>query len=296
MLPRHMAHETEDTERTPFRSSPSTRSLINARQEDADIPDSGFSVRALQLGERIDLKGLEREDAFSTNPLGFRTANGGTVVLFKFGAAVFFALTPVEEEELISSLRTRIDELLDERESETARIIVRLDAEDLVTSSGAIQLQSDDPNRLLLIAEAMAVSVALAFDERRIAGAFEQIEPIAKRLAKGQLLVGPRAALLEQIGDALLAQQRLADRVDLDEKPDVLWDHPELERFWARLVDEYDLPQRGRAISRKLEVIRDAADTITDLISTRTSHRLEWYIIALIMFEIGLGLYDRFWR
>jgi uncharacterized Rmd1/YagE family protein len=260
------------------------------------MADRGFSVRALQLGERIDLKGLEREDAFSANPLGFRTASGGTVVLFKFGAAVFFALTPVEEEGLISSLGSRIDELLAERESETARIIVRLDAEDLVTSSGAIQLQSDDPNRLLLIAQAMAVSVALAFDERRIAGAFERIEPVAKRLAKGQLLAGPRAALLEQIGEALLAQQRLADRVDLDEKPDVLWDHPELERFWARLVDEYDLPQRGRAISRKLEVIRETADTITDLISTRTSHRLEWYIIALIMVEIGLGLYDRFWR
>src|SRR5919109_1519356 len=294
MLPRDMVHEAEDTEATPFRLSASTRSLMNDRQKEAYVADSGFSVRALQLGERIDLKGLEREDAFSTNPLGFRTANGGTVVLFKFGAAVFFALTPVEEEGLISSLRSRVDELLVERESETARVMVRLDAEDLVTSSGAIQLQSVDPNRLLLVAEAMAVSVALAFDERRIAGAFERIEPIAKRLAKGQLLAGPRAALLEQIGEALLAQQRLADRVDLDEKPDVLWDHPELERFWARLVDEYDLPQRGRAIARKLEVIRETADTITDLISTRTSHRLEWYIIALIMFEIGLGLYDRF--
>ena len=38
----------------------------------------------------------------------------------------------------------------------------------------------------------------------------------------------------------------------------------------------------------------ESADTITDLISTRTSHRLEWYIILLIAIEIGLGLYDRF--
>jgi uncharacterized Rmd1/YagE family protein len=28
--------------------------------------------------------------------------------------------------------------------------------------------------------------------------------------------------------------------------------------------------------------------------ATRTSHRLEWYIILLIAIEIGLGLYDRF--
>jgi uncharacterized Rmd1/YagE family protein len=117
---------------------------------------------------------------------------------------------------------------------------------------------------------------------------------VAASLIKRRLPPGPQSAMLEQIGEALLVQQRLAGRVDLDEKPDVLWDHPELERFWAKLVDEYDLPARARAIERKLVIIRESADTITDLISTRTSHRLEWYIILLIAIEIGLGLYDRF--
>jgi uncharacterized Rmd1/YagE family protein len=36
--------------------------------------------------------------------------------------------------------------------------------------------------------------------------------------------------------------------------------------------------------------------TITDLIATRTSQRLEWYPIGLILIEIVLGLYDRFWK
>jgi uncharacterized Rmd1/YagE family protein len=138
------------------------------------------------------------------------------------------------------------------------------------------------------------MSVALAYDERRIAVAFDRIDLVAQTLKQQQMPPGSRSTLLEQIGEALLIQQRLAARVDLDEKPDVLWDHPELERFWARLVDEYDLPQRGRAIARKLEVIRGTADTITDLMATRTSHRLEWYIITLIAFEIVLGLYDTF--
>ena len=41
-------------------------------------------------------------------------------------------------------------------------------------------------------------------------------------------------------------------------------------------------------------MIRETADTMADLLSTRTSHRLEWYIIVLILVEILLGLYDRF--
>ena len=146
------------------------------------------------------------------------------------------------------------------------------------------------------MAEVLAVSVALAHDERRIANAFERITPIAGSLTKRELPTAPKSELLGQIGEALSIQQRMASRVDLDEKPGVLWDHPELERFWAKLVDEYDLPQRARAIERKLVVIRETADTIVDLIATRTSHKLEWYIIFLISLEIALNLYDRFWK
>jgi uncharacterized Rmd1/YagE family protein len=157
-----------------------------------------------------------------------------------------------------------------------------------------LQIKSADPDRLLLVAEALAMSVALAYEERRIAVAIDRINTVAETLQEGRLPRSPQSALLEQIGDALLIQQRLAERVDLDEKPDVLWDHPDLERFWASLVDEYDLIHSGRAISRKLDVIRGTADTLTDLMATRTSHRLEWYIIALICIEIVLSTYDHF--
>ena len=259
------------------------------------MPAVGIPVRALQLGESLDIKGLEREDQFSANPLAFRTASGGTVALFKSGAAVFVNMTPVEEDDLIRGLGARILDPLDDREIETTQLVVKGD-EELIGSVGVLQVKSADANRLLLVAEALAVSVALAHDERRIACAFERIDPIATSLIKGKLHAGPQGSLLEQIGEALLIQKRLAGRVDLDEKPDVLWDHPELERFWAKLVDEYDLPARARAIERKLVVIRETADTITDLISTRTSHRLEWYIIALIGIEIALVLYTTFFK
>jgi uncharacterized Rmd1/YagE family protein len=256
----------------------------------------GMIVRALLLGEGLDVKGLERQDAFSVNPLAFTTSANGTALLFKFGAVVFFNMTPIEEEGLIEGLAQRILGPLAEREIETAVIVTSPEEEDLLSKSGAIQLKNPDHNRLLLVGEALAVSVALAYDERRIAAAFDKIEPLAATLIKRRLPPGPMSAMLEQIGEALLIQKRLASRVDLDEKPDVLWDHPELERLWAKLADEYDLPARARAVERKLGVIRETADTITDLISTRTSHRLEVLVIILIAIEIVLALFDRIFK
>ena len=255
---------------------------------------TGTPVRALQLGDRLELKGLERDDAFSNNPLAFNTASGGMAILFKSGAVVFINMNPVEEEELVRSIAGRVSGPTGMRETETARYVVKAGEDETITATGAIQIKSADRERLLLIAEALATSVALALDERRITVAFERVTPIAESLQRRQLPPGPRGELLQQIGDALLIQQRLAGRVDLDDKPDVLWDHPELERFWAKLVDEYDLQSRSRAIERKLVVLRETSDTMTDLVATRTSHRLEWYIIVLIAIEIALSLYTKF--
>lgn len=256
------------------------------------MPTPSIPVRAVQLGQSLDIKGLERQDAFSTNPLAFRTSSTGTAILFKSGAAVFVGMTPAEEEQVLRSLEDRIVAPIVPTEMETAQISIAPGDDELLDTSGAIRLRNADPNRLLLVGEALAVSVALAYVERRIAMAVDRIEPVAASLLARRLPRGPKSALLEQIGEALLLQKRLADRVDLDDKPDVLWDHPELERLWAKLVDEYDLPARARAIERKLVVIRETAETIAELLSTRTSHRLEWLVIILIAIEIALALYD----
>ena len=251
-------------------------------------------ARALQIAERIDLKGLERPDQFSSSPLGFRTAGGGTVALFRFGAAVFIGMNPLEEEAIIKGLEGRLVEKLADRESETAQIAIKADGEDQPLPDGTIVLKDDAPERLLLLSEAIAMSVALSYDERRIAQAFDRVVPIASSLKRRKLLVGRQGELVEQIGEALLIQQRLAGRVELADRPDVLWDHPELERLWVKLTDEYDIGPRARAIGQRLEVIRETADTMADLLSTRTSHRLEWYIIILICLELLIGLFTTF--
>ena len=253
------------------------------------------SARALQLGEKIDTKGLERGDHFSKNPLAFATPSGGTVVFFKSGAAVFIGLNPIEEEDMIRGLGPRIAEPLAERETETAEIVLHGD-EDTISTAGIVQLKTYDPHRFLLVAEALAMDVSLSYDERRVGRAFDRVAQIAQGLKAGMLPGGTRRETLAEIGQALAIQSRLAGRIDMSDKPDVLWDHPELERLWAKLMDEYDLKSRATAVSQKLAVIRDSTETLGDLLSTRTSHRLEWYVIALIAIEIGLGLYDRFFK
>lgn len=102
--------------------------------------------------------------------------------------------------------------------------------------------------------------------------------------------------LVKAIGNAMLAEHQLVDRAELLEKPDLLWDKPELDRFYARLEDEYELRERYLTLDTKLGVVSKAAHTMLELVQTRRSLNVEWYIVALIVFEVVLGLYELFFR
>jgi uncharacterized Rmd1/YagE family protein len=98
------------------------------------------------------------------------------------------------------------------------------------------------------------------------------------------------------MGDSLLTQHRMVGRVAVEDKPDILWDWPDLERFYVRLADEYELLERGRAVDRKLTLVGDTIRTLLDIVQDQRSTRLEWYIIILIAVEILLSVYELFFR
>jgi len=129
-------------------------------------------------------------------------------------------------------------------------------------------------------------------DEREVSAVFELVEPFARQLAEKGRTDGGRRAILKHIGNALLVQHRLSGRVAVAEKPDVLWDRPDLQRLYARREDEYELKERAEGLTRKLSVIAETAQVLTDIIDTRRSLRLEIVIVVLIAVELVIAGYQ----
>jgi uncharacterized Rmd1/YagE family protein len=80
----------------------------------------------------------------------------------------------------------------------------------------------------------------------------------------------------------------------VEEKPDVLWDRPDLERLYGRLEDEYELKERGHTLARKLGVVQETTRALTDLIDAQRSVRLEATIVLLIVVEVIVTFYQLF--
>ena len=122
--------------------------------------------------------------------------------------------------------------------------------------------------------------------------ALDRMEPaVAELRVAGRLSVSSRA-LQRQIGHALSARSRNLGRVEATDKPEVLWDHPELERLHARLADEYELRERGGALERKLAWIGDTTQALLSLIQARRALRLEAAVVVLVGIEVAFTLYE----
>jgi required for meiotic nuclear division protein 1 len=262
---------------------------------DSTPPARQLTAHALQIGDRINTAGFEGQ-VLSNTPLAMRVGGSGLAVVFRYGVAVFIGLSAEEEKDFLEKLQLRTFGKITPHEEEWAKIEVAKEAEEPIPVGGPILVREFSLERLLVVSDALAKSVVLGHDEREVANVFDTIEPFARELATFGKTSRNRTDLLKLMGNALLVQHRVSGRVAVGEKPDVLWDRPDLERLYARLEDEYELSERVETLNRKLAVIADTATTLADIIDTKRSLRLEIIVVFLIAFEIVVTFYEIYAR
>lgn len=253
------------------------------------------SVQALFLGERIDIKVLEKGDRLAVLPLVVKAGAQGCAVLFRYGAVVLFNLTPTETDDFLTMLKPSVIEPFEQPETESDQMQLN-PADASRVKDGIILLSEFTVERLQLVADVLAKSVVLSHYEASIADFFDRIEPLAADLQYRGRGKRQDRELLRHIGGTLLIQHKMVGLVALGEKPETLWERPELERLYLRLEDEYEISERNAALQRKLELISRTAETVLDLLQRNSSQRVEWYIVILIVVEILLTLYELFFR
>ncbi len=246
-----------------------------------------FEVRAIHVGERIDVRGIEPRMSAQL-PVMIELEPSGYAVLLRAGAVVLFGVAPVDQDRFLAELAPRIHEPHKKLESE--RALVRLGTAD-GTEPDALVIRELTFARLQIIAEILGKSVILARYELDIAEVFNAIEPLADQMrTQPERLPWKSRDLVRHIGEAMLVEHQLVGRAEVLEKPDLLWDNPELDRLYARLEDEYEVRERHLALDTKLGVVSRTAQTMLDLSQAKRSLNVEYYIVALILFEIALAV------
>ena len=235
--------------------------------EPAPSRPSPRRVRAVLLGDRINTANVDRMQVICPAPLTYRCGADGYVTLFRYGVAALIGLTPAQEEEVLRELRAARepsarsagggDRVRRDRCREG-----RPDPSRRPDRPEGADARAPHRHRRRLVEERGAGARRARGRHRARSGRAVRTPARRERHTSG------RRDILRHIGKELLVQHRVSGRVAVAEKPDLVWDRPDLERLTARLQDEYELKERGEALSRKLTVIADTAEVLTDIIDT----------------------------
>ncbi len=249
-----------------------------------------IQARALLLGDRLDLRAFKLADCLATTPLTIEVdAGGGVAVLFRYGVLVLFGVKALDEVRFIETLKPLITTPY--KQPEIEELEIHCGKSNLGIQSGAVSLDEASLEKIQIIADALSKNLVLLLYEKKVAGEFDKIEPLAQELATHGKVSANSKTLLSKIGNMLLIEHRMVGRAEIGDKPEILWDFPHLGGLYASLEDEFELLERQTALDRKLKLISDTAQTLADVWDNKQLHKLEWYVIGLILFEIILSLY-----
>ncbi len=249
-----------------------------------------LTARALFVGQRIELRALERGASLAEAPLMITAGAAGAAVLFRYGVVVLFQLNAIEEAAFIKALRAFVSDAFDEPVAETLALVIDSGPEGM--GANGLRLQDFSLPRLQLVADSLAKSVVLEHYESNIAVSFDRIEPLANELQRFGRAGHKRRELMRHIGATLAVQAKMVGRVEVTEKPDLLWEYPEMQRLYLRLEDEYEIGERHAALERKLALVSHTAETLLGMLTNKRMLHVEWYIVILIVIEVVIMLYE----
>jgi len=187
-----------------------------------------------------------------------------------------------ELKEILGELKNKM------RELENKRIIVT----DSACILKGVRLNRDVTK---IVTFTLAQSLALERIEKDVDAALDKAQNILERFEKSRVLFRIKPAVKSLISVLRTRFDAISDVMVL-EKPEILWEEPELDVLYEELRDIFEIDERFRAVDKKLEDILEMGQIISDLASASRELLLESLIILLIIVEIILTLAEYFFK
>ncbi len=279
-----------------------------------------YTIIAYNIGREIDVKRFSREYMKRRvrlaweEPLYF-SYQGKEVFIYSFGS--FVVMNPYRGffQEIYGILKEYVRDPL-KPYTEKYEVIVLEDKEELkslldetienfdevkdkriiVTDSACILNETPLTREIIkIIAFTLAQSLALERIERDVDAALEKAQKILGQFEKSVFFFRVKPAVKSLISVLRARFDALSDVMIL-EKPEIVWEEPELDALYEELRTVFEMDDRFRALDKKLDDILEMGRVISDLASTSRELILESLILLFIVIEILLTAVEFFFK
>ena len=248
-----------------------------------------LELQTAYFGSQVDLDLLQSRyqpsQVLGIDPLILKIPENGHIAVFRFGAVVFWHSSPATHIQTLEKIQQLPGMTPAVREVQDTVVVLVGQPEERVTFRD-IWLQDLTLEHIKLISTTLGQSVALRQCEMSVTQALKNTTPIVQALEARGALMPSAKNILKTVGFTLAVREAILAKLSLFDDPAETWQSERLSRLHNLLYDHFDIKKRVAALQEKVTFLSDLNLTLMTLLQTRTSHRLEWIVILLIVIEV----------
>lgn len=211
----------------------------------------------------------------------------GDIFYFSYGCVVLWGFTDEEEQAILGSLKEfeRNSTPKPEMDEFTFRY-----GDNMRIEEDEIVLQTKNTLTKLAISYGLAQSVKLTTFEETIQKTIDNTKYLPEHLAtKGKISMS-RKEISKKMGELFIERNFINTHSDILDTPEFFWNYPELEPFYRRTSHYLDVSKRVEVLNKRLGVVHELFEILSNELNHQHSSRLEWTIIILILIEITIAV------
>jgi len=215
-----------------------------------------------------------------------------SVFVFPYGSVVIWGMDVGSEQVMLRDLKKF--QLSPLREAEGDEFRYEYDSTPGITNEAVkltvgVNSQETILERLAL-SHALAQSVKLATFERSVQETIMETRYLPKELAVNGKISASRRDVQKNVGRLFLDRHNVYLYADLLDTPDYFWDYETHEWLYSTAAKYLDVRQRAEFLFKRLDMVRELYDLLSQELQFKHSSDLEMVIIGLITIEILISL------
>lgn len=219
----------------------------------------------------------------------------GEIFYFTYGCVVFWNFSEEEELQYLQDLKSYEQTPLEDYIYESSYFIYGTETT-INEEDDEIILENTDVLIKLSMAHGLSQSVKLDVFENSTDLTIQSARYLPSELAsKGKISLS-RKKISQKIGALFAERNSINLHSDILDTPEFFWRRPRYAPYYQMASQYMDISTRLDILNRRLDVIHELYDILSNELKHAHSSRLEWVIILLIVSEVVMHLVKDFFK
>lgn len=219
--------------------------------------------------------------------------DSGDIFYFSYGCIIFWNVPEDIEKKAIKQVRDFENDPLAEPSYDQVNYQIG-DGTSISAESDMIILHEEEPFLMLAFSFALSQSIKLINFEDSVDKTIKSTEYIPRDLAnKGKISLS-RSSISQNMGKLFIVRNSINLNMDFLGAPEFFWENPSFEQFYIKAATYLEIQKRADVLNKRLDVIRELFEMLSDELRHQHSSTLELVIIWLIVIEIAIVIIQSF--